>query len=84
MPGALALPDELGRLEAVEPRHLHVQEDHGEVLVEQPLERLLARGGRDQVMAERAENRLEHEEVLLTVVDEQHVGRRLWHQETLL
>ena len=76
---ALPLLDQLRRLEAVEVRHLDVEEDHGEVVAQQLPERVLTRMRPHEVLAERLEDRLEREQVLGRVVDEQQVGRALSH-----
>ena len=70
----LALLDERRGLETVQLRHLHVQEDERELVLEECPERLLARGGLDEIAAERLEHGLEGEQVLRDVVDEQDVG----------
>src|ERR687888_156390 len=57
VPRALPLLDQLGGLEAVEARHLDVEEDDRELLLEP--------------VAERLEDRLEREQVLGAVVDEE-------------
>ena len=67
--------DQLDGLEAVEAGHAHVHHDHREVVVEQALERLLARAGAHQAMAERRQHDLEREQVLGLVVDQQDVRR---------
>ena len=72
---ALAPADELRRLEAVHARHLDVEQDDGEVLLEQRLERLLARPGRAQAHVQGLEHRREREQVLRPVVDEQDARR---------
>ena len=83
--GALARTDQVGELEAVDPRHLHVEQDHREVPVEQQPERIVPVRGARQPMAERRKRRLEGEEVLGPVVDEEdrRGPRRLvivhWH-----
>ena len=74
MPRALELLDQLGGLEAVHARHLHVEQDHGVLVVEQASQRLFARLDADELLAERIEDRLEREEVLRPVVDEQDPG----------
>ena len=74
MPRALELLDQLGGLEAVHARHLHVEQDHGELVVEQAPQRLFARLDADELLAERLEDRLEREQVLGPVVDEQELG----------
>ena len=71
VPRALELLDQLGGLEAVHARHLNVEQDHGVLVVEQAPQRLFARLDADELLAERLEDRLEREEVLRPVVDEQ-------------
>ena len=73
----LALLDQLCRVEPVETRHLDVEQDAREVVVEQRPERLLAGLRADEVLAERLEDRSQGDEVLLAVVDEQQVDDRL-------
>ena len=68
---ALALADEGGGLEAVHARHVHVQQDHREVLVQDVLQRLLARLGLDQVLAELGQDGLQDDELVGTVVHEE-------------
>jgi hypothetical protein len=85
---ALALLDVLGGLEAVEVGHLDVEQDHREVAVEQVAQRLGTRGGADERAVQGGERRLERDEVLRAVVDEQHRrargrggrGRRVSHR----
>ena len=74
MAGALPPLDELRRLEAVETRHLHVQEDQVELVLQQALERLLARAGLDDAVTQRLQDGRQREEVLPLVVDDQDVG----------
>ena len=74
----LALLDERGRLETVHVRHLHVEQDQREVLAQERAERLLARGRAHESLTQRLEHRLEREQVLLLVVDQQDA--RLVHQ----
>ena len=78
----LALLDQLGRLEAVEPRHLDVEQDHRELVVEEVAQRLLAGLGADELLPERLEDRLEREQVLGPVVDEQDASPRVAHRRT--
>ncbi len=74
--GLVPAQDVLDVLAAVHPRHLHVEQDNGEVVEEQLAQRLLARARGDQVDAERREHGLERQEILLAVVDEQDLGGR--------
>src|SRR4051794_34060664 len=77
---ALALLDQLGGLESVHPRHLDVEQNHGEVVVQQAAQRLLARGRAHGPQAERLQHRLEGQQVLGLVVDEQDARRAAWAQ----
>ena len=72
----LPLLDERGRLEAVEAGHLDVEQDHRDVVDEQLAQRGLAGTRANQVLPERLDDRLQRDEVLLQVVDEQDVGLR--------
>ena len=69
----LAALDQLRELVPVEIRHLDVEEDAGEILEQQLLERRGPRRDGDEAVPERLEYRLEREEILLVVVDEQDV-----------
>jgi hypothetical protein len=69
MAGLLALLDDGGGLEAVEPRHPDVEQDHGELLTQQEPERLLARAGAHQRAGERLEHGREGDQVVWLVVD---------------
>ena len=68
---ALAGADQLGGLEAVQPRHLDVEQDHREVVAQQCAQRLVAGARLDQAAAQRCQHGLQRDEVLLAVVDEQ-------------
>ena len=65
------------RLEAVEPGHLHVQEDEREVAVADALDGLGSGRGAHDAMAERLEHRFEGEPVGCIVVHDQDGGHRL-------
>ena len=54
VPRAVALPDQVGDLEAVHARHLDVHQDQREVVVEQPAQRLDAGARPDEVLAQLA------------------------------
>ena len=73
---AFAAADELGGGEAVEALHLHVEEDDGEVLLEQQAQRVVAGANRDQVLAEVRQDGLQGQEVGRLVVHQQNV--RAW------
>ena len=71
---ALALLDQRRCLEAVEPGHLDVEQDHGDVVLQELPQSLLAGVGEDQILLQRLEDGLEGEEILLPVVDQEDVG----------
>src|SRR5919198_2710368 len=71
VPRPLPLLDQLRGLEAVEARHLDVEQDDRELLLEQVPQGLLARHRGDEPVAERLEDRLQREEVVGAVVDEE-------------
>jgi hypothetical protein len=68
-PGALF--DQFRSLQAVEPGHPHVQEDHREVLLEQHPQRAVPGARGDQRVAERLEHGLQRAQVFRLIVDEQ-------------
>ena len=70
---ACALLDQRCRLEAVQLGHLHVEQDHRNVVAQQLSQRILARVRMEERLPERLEDCLEREQVLGAVVDEQHV-----------
>jgi hypothetical protein len=70
---ALALLDQRRGLEAVELGHLHVEEDHGDLVAEELPERLVAGVRVQQRLSERREDAFEREQVLRPVVDEEDV-----------
>ena len=74
--GTVAAADELGGGEAVQALHLHVEEDDGEILLEQQAKRLFAGAGRDQVLTEVREDRFQGQQVGRLVVHQQDIGPR--------
>ena len=81
----VALPalDQLDGLEAVQPRHPDVHDDHGEVVLEEPLERLLARRRGDHLAAERLQHGPESHQALRLVVDHEY-GAAYRYSQTLI
>jgi hypothetical protein len=69
--GALALLDELRRLQPVDAGHLDVHQDDRELLLEERPQRLLARVRAHEALAERAQDRLQRDEVRRVIVDHQ-------------
>ena len=76
VPVAPALLDQLGGLDAVEPGHLHVHQDQGEVRLEQVPQRLLAGMRVHQLLGERLEDGCERHQIRRMVVD--HEDARRW------
>jgi len=66
-PGMLV--NQARRLEPIHVRHIHVQQDDGEVLVHEPLQGLAARPGRDQPLPQLAQDGLVAEQLARLVVD---------------
>ena len=73
MRGLAPRADELGRLEPVHARHVHVEQDHRRLIVEEPAQRLLARRGSDDVLVELLEDGAEDDALVEPVVDDQDV-----------
>ena len=69
----LELLDDSRRFEAIEARHLNIQQDQREVCLEEMLQSLLARRGANQVAVRGFEDRFECSEVLWAVVDQKDV-----------
>jgi hypothetical protein len=69
-----ARADELGGLQAVHARHVHVEQDHRALVVEEPAQRLLARGRGDDVLVELLEDGAEDHPLVEPVVDDEDVG----------
>ena len=68
----LARADERRRLEPVDARHVHVEEDEREVLLQQAAQRLGARPRGHQPQLGRRQDAVEDEEFLAAVIDHQH------------
>ena len=54
--------------------HLDVEQDEGEVVVQELAQRLLARVRADELLPERLQDRRQREQVLVPVVDEEDLG----------
>jgi hypothetical protein len=70
---ARVLADHRRQLEPVELRHADVDQDDGDILLEQLLERFARRGGLDQILAKLGENRLVAQQLGRLVVDQQNI-----------
>ena len=69
--GAWALPNQRRRFEAVHHRHIHVEQDHREILFEQTTQRLLSRTRADDILFQVGENRFVGQHLVGSIVDNQ-------------
>jgi hypothetical protein len=74
--GPLARTDQGGGLVAVHARHVQVEQDEGEFLGQQPAQRILARAGDHQLMAQLLQRLDGGEGVALVVVDDEDPRRQ--------
>jgi hypothetical protein len=82
--GALALANELGGLEAVHAGHVDVEQDYGEVVVEQAAQRLTPGIGADDGLPKLLEHRLERQQLVRLVVDDEDVDLTDVHKHKML
>ena len=73
MAGAFARADQLGRLEAVHVRHLHVQQDGREIGVQQMTQRFGAGARQHQLLAQPIQRRLERHQIIRRVIHQQNL-----------
>jgi hypothetical protein len=71
--GARTLADERRGLEAVHARHVHVEQDDGELLLQQATQCLLARRCLDQILTELLQQHLVREELIRAVINDQDI-----------
>ena len=64
---------QLGQLEAVHARHLHIENGQGELMSQQQLQRLLGRFGLVHPDARRLQQRIQSQQVLRQVIDDEQV-----------
>ena len=74
-----AAADHRGGLQAVHLRHLHVEQDDREFLVQQVPQRLPPRSGLDQILAQAREDHLADEELLVQVVHHKDIDLLVVH-----
>jgi hypothetical protein len=67
------LADHRRKLEAIELRHVDVEQDDGNFRPQQAFQRLTARAGRDQALAKRTEDRFIAQKLSRLVVDQKNV-----------
>jgi hypothetical protein len=72
--GPLPLADERRRLEAVHARHAHVEQDDGEVVLQDVAQRLAPRARRDDVAVGPRQQVLQRDQAVQLVVDDEDVG----------
>ena len=69
--GALARADQLGGLKAVHVRHLHVQENGREIVVQQMTQRFHAGSRQHQLLAQTIQRRFQRDQILRRIVHQQ-------------
>ncbi len=69
--GALGAAHQLGQLEAVHARHLHIEDGQCELVTQQQLQCLLGRFGLMNPYAGRLQQRVQSQQVLRQVIDDQ-------------
>ena len=70
----LALADQGGRLEAVQLRHVDVEQDHREIVGQQPPQGLAPGVDRDDRLVQLLQHRLDGQQLVRHVVDDQDLG----------
>ena len=70
---AFALTDQRGRLKTVHVRHVHIEQDDGEVVFQQSAQRLAPRADADHVLPQHVEDRFHRQQLVGHVVDDQDV-----------
>jgi hypothetical protein len=73
MPRLLPLADEASGLEAVHFRHFDIQEYHGKVVGQEPLQRLTPRLGLDEILPQPLKHGLERDQIGRLVVYQEDV-----------
>ena len=81
---SLARLDDLGYLEAVHPRHLHVEQNRRELPFQHAAQRVGARIGANQSLTERLQNPLQRQEILRSIVHDENLDRLVAHTAFLL
>jgi hypothetical protein len=79
---SFALLDQSRSLEPVENRHLDVEQDDGDLVAQQLAQRVLTRVRGEKRLLERLEDRLECEQILRPVVDEQDVRHQTFSRHS--
>jgi hypothetical protein len=74
--GAAPLADQPGSLEPVHARHPHVEQDDGELVLQDQAQRFGARAGDHEILPERLQHLLQRIQTVRLVVDEQDAGDR--------
>jgi hypothetical protein len=72
--GLLAAANQRRGLEAIEPRHVHVEQDQREIVFEHLAQRVVARGRRVEVLLQILEDGAVDEQLVGPIVDDQDVG----------
>src|SRR4051812_18567087 len=71
--GSWPLPDERGRFESIHARHVHVEQDHREILFEKATQSFSTRSGTNNILAQLFQNSLVREKLVGPIVDDQNI-----------
>ena len=67
------LADHGGQLKTIQFRHADIDQDNGDVIFEQELQRLTSGGSLDQILAKLSKNHLVSQELVRLIVDQENV-----------
>ena len=83
VPGALPLPDESSRLEAIEDRHVHIEKNDRELLIEQETQRLESGVCPDKILPQITQQGFEREKIFGVIVDQKNIDLVIRHAAPL-
>src|SRR3982750_3526577 len=69
--GSWSLPDERGRFEPIHARHVYIEEDDSEILLQKATQSFATGSGADDVLAQLCQDRLVREKFVGPIVDDQ-------------
>src|SRR4030095_10821760 len=79
----LSFVDQRGCLEAVQDRHIHVQNDQSEFLIQKHPKSVKSRFSPDKILVEIGQKRLERDQILDMVIDQQNADFSCAHTSVL-
>src|ERR1051326_3507811 len=67
------LPDQRGRLKPVHPRHVYIEKNDGEILLQETAKRFFSRGGAHQIFVKLRKNRLMDKQFIRPIIDDENI-----------